>query len=241
MKIVLFFLFSLFFLQSSFSQGMENNSLTDLQVKNAIHLYNQFTDGNAPIYNGPQYIYYNFKMEGNPYFISGDYSKGWVGYNGRVYEPVSMFYDIARNQLVILNADGITNIEMHNEFVDSFHLWGHTFISLKEDQKQNLYNTGFYDLLYNGNIQLLARRIKTFQDNIQNLVVVRVFYNGDRFYIHKDGIYYLVSNKKDVFRLFADKIHDIKKMMRKKHLKLRHNTFESSLEKVTAFYDQLIH
>lgn len=240
MKIVLFLLFSLFSVSTSFSQIINNNPVTDLQMKNAIHLYNHFTDGNAAIFNGPQYIFYIFKMEGNPYFVTGSYTNGWVGYNGHVYNPVSIFYDIERNQLVLLNADSLSNIVMHNEFIDSFHLSGHTFISLKEDHKQNLYNTGFYDLLYNGHIQLLVRRIKTVQDKIEGLELIRVFYTKDRFYIHKGGIYYLVSNKKDVFRLLPDKKHEIKKMMRKKHLKLRGNTFESSLEEVTAFYDQLI-
>jgi hypothetical protein len=241
MKIVLFLLFGLFSIPSSFSQSINNNPVTDFQVKNAIHLYNHFTDGNAPIFNGPQYIYYIFKMEGSPYFVTGNYSKGWVEYNRQVYNPVSIFYDIERNQLVLLNADSLSNIVMHNEFIDSFHLSGHTFISLKEDFKQNLYNTGFYDLLYNGHVQLLARRIKAVEDKIVGSELIRIFYTRDHFYIHKAGIYYLVSNKKDVFRLLADKKHEIKKMMRKKHLKLRGKTFESSLEEVTAFYDQITH
>lgn len=241
MKIVLFLLFGFFSMSSSFSQSIDMNSASDLQVKNATNLYTHFTDGNAPIFNGPQYIYYIFKMEGDPYFVTGSYSKGWVGYKGHLYNPVSIFYDIERNQLVLLNADSLSNIIMHNEFIDSFYLLGHTFISLKEDHKQNLYNTGFYDLLYNGHVQFLARRVKVVMDKIVGVVLTRVFYLRDRFYIHKDGIYYLLSNKKDVFRLFADKKHDIKKMMRKKHLNLRGKTFESSLEEVTAFYDQITH
>lgn len=241
MKNVLLFLCSFFSLASSFSQNVKKDSISDLQIKNAIHLYDVYTDGNAPIFNGPEYIYYIFKMEGDPYFIQGAFSKGWIGYSGRVYNPVSMFYDIQRDQLVVLNADSLTNIVMLNEFVDSFYLSGHTFISLKEDRKQNLFNTGFYDLLYNGHVQLLARRIKTMEDKIESMTVIRVFSVGDRFYIHKDGLYYLVTNKKDVFRLLADKKHDIKKMMRKNHIKLNRKTFESSLVKVTAFYDQLIH
>lgn len=239
MKTALFFLCCFFSFGLSFSQSIRNDSIADLQIKNAVSLYNHFTDGGAPIFNGPEYIYYNFKMEGDPYFVNGDYSKGWVGYAGRVYKPVSIFYDVVRNHLILLNADSVTNIEMLNQFIDSFYLFGHTFISLKEDQKQNLYNTGFYDLLYNGRVQLLARRIKGIQTKIENFTVIRVFYPADRFYIHKDGIYYLVSNKKEVFRLLADKEHEIKKMMRRKHIKLKHKTFESSLTEVIAFYDQL--
>ncbi|MEO8721048.1 MAG: hypothetical protein ABI297_06455 [Ginsengibacter sp.] len=238
MKITLFFLVCFFSGGSCFSQNLKTDSITDLQ-KNVIHLYNDFTNGNAPIFNGPQYIYYNFKMEGDPYFITGSYSKGWIGYSGRVYDPVSIFYDIVRNKLVLKNADSSTNIEMFNEFIDSFHLLGHTFISLKEDHKQNLYNTGFYDLLYNGNVQLLARRIKDIKEKMIPPESIRFFYPRDRFYIQKDGIYYLVTNKKDVFRLLSNKKHEIKKMMRKNNINLNQKTFESSLLKVTAFYDQL--
>jgi len=240
-KTIFLFLCGFLPLASSFSQNVKKDSISDLQIKNAIHLYDVYTDGNAPIFNGPEYIYYLFKMEGDPYFIKGAFSKGWIGYRGRVYNPVSMFYDIQRDQLVILNADSLSNIVMLNQFVDSFYLSGHTFISLKEDHKQNLFTTGFYDLLYNGHIQLLARRIKTMEDKIESSTIIRVFNTGDRFYIHKDGLYYRVTGKKDVFRLFADKKHDIKKMMRKNHIKLNRKTFESSLVKVTAFYDQLIH
>lgn len=241
MKFALLFLCCFFSLAASFSQSAVNDSIADLQVKNAIHLYDVYTDGNAPIFNGPQYIYYIFKMEGDPYFVNGTFSKGWIGYKGRVYDPLSMFYDIERDQLVILNADSLTNIVMLNQFVDSFYLLGHTFISLKEDRKQNIFNTGFYDLLYNGHIQLLARRIKTMAEKIEFSTIIRAFYPGDLFYIHKDGLYYQVNNKKDVFRVLADKKRDLKKMLRRNQIKLNKKTFESSLVKVTAFYDQLIH
>lgn len=241
MKIVLFFLFSLFSLQYSFSQSLENNSLTDLQVKNAIHLYNHFTAGNAPIYSGTEYLYYNFKMEGDPFFLTGRYTVAVVGYEGRIYDSVSIFYDIQRNQLVLLSADSLSNIVLNNPLVDSFYLLRHTFISLNEDHKKNLYNTGFYDLLYNGHIQLLARRIKTMRDVIEGLTIIRVFSSADRYYIYKNGLYYLVSNKKDVLSLFADKKHDINRMLHRDHLKLKRKTFGEALVKVTAFYDQLIH
>ena len=79
------------------------------------------------------------------------------------------------------------------------------------------------------------------RDVINNLTITRVFSSEDRYYIYKGGLYYLVSNKKDVLRLFSDKEHDIKRMLHREHLKLKRKTFEVSLVKVTAFYDQLIH
>jgi hypothetical protein len=241
MKILLFLLSALFYLNPSFSQSAKQDSISDIQLQHAINLYNNFSADNAPIYNGIEYIYYTFKMEGDPYFITGDFSKGWVNYSGRKYDSLWLMYDVARNQLVILSHNKKSKIVLQNEFVDSFNLLGHTFINLNEDHKQNLYNNGFYDMLYNGKVQFLARRIKKMNMEIQLNVVVRPFYIKDRFYVHKDGLYYLVNSKKDVYHLLADKVHEIKKFMRKQHLKLRRKSFEQTMIKVTAFYDQLTH
>jgi hypothetical protein len=239
MKISVFFLPALFCLTFSFSQGVKHDSISEVQLKNAINLYNHFSAGNAPVYNGSEYIYYTFKMEGDPYFITGDLSKGWVSYSGRKYDSLSLMYDVARNQLVVASPQRFSRIVLGEEFVDSFNLRGHTFIKLIEDHKENLYNTGYYDMLYNGKTQLLARRIKTMDSPIKGDMVVRIFYTKDRFYIHKNGLYYLVNTKKDVYRLFKERQHDIKKQLRKQHLKFRHKNFEQSLTKAVAYYDQL--
>lgn len=231
-----FFLFS-----KSFSQSVNFDSATSLQVKNAVDAYDHFTDGNAAIYNGQEYIYYSFLMEGDPYFITGNLTIGWVKYKNRMYDSLLMLYDVARNMVVIASQYNLKKIALENDFIDSFHLSGHTFIALKEDHQQNLYNSGYYDLLYNGHVQLLARRIKTLNPTIKGSAVVTVFLTKDHFYIFKDGIYYLVSNKKDVFKVFQDKNHELKKRLRKEHLKFRRKTFENTLVQSVAFYDQLTH
>ena len=241
MKILLLLISTLFFLAPSFSQNVKKDSLTDVQIKNAIDLYTKFTGPEKPVYNGTQYLYYTFKMDGDPYFITGNFSIGWVEYKGRKYDSLSVMYDVSRNKVVIYGQDRSSMIVLENDFIDSFNLLGHTFIKLYEDHKENLYNTGFYDLLYNGHIQFLARRIKTRDPQIKGDLLVNFFYIKDRYYIHRDGLYYLVSNKKDVYHLFKDNLHNLKKMMRKDHLKFRKKNFEATMIKVTAFYDQLTH
>jgi len=241
MKFFVVLLPCLFSLTASFSQGARPDSIINIQVKNAVDLYNTYTGGNAPIYNGKEYIYYHFIMEGDPFFITVELSNGWVGYAGRIYVPVRLGYDIQRNQVTIASADNFSRIVLNNELVDSFYFSGHTFIRLKEDYKQNLNTTGFYDLLYNGRMTLLARRIKLMEDVIKDNTVVHVFTEKDRFYIRKDGLYYLVSNKKEAFRLFADKQHQVKKMLRRAHIKINRKNFETGVQKAVEFYDQLTH
>ncbi len=241
MKILLLLISELFFANLSYSQNAQKDSLSDIQLKDAIDRYNHFSADNAPVYNGQQYIYLTYKMEGDPYFISGDFANGWVDYSGRKYDSVPLMYDVARNQLVILAPDKILPIILENDFIDSFSLRGHHFIKLLQDYKQNLSNSGFYDVLYNGHVQLLAKRAKEIDEEIKGDVLTRIFSPKDRFYVHKDSLYYLVSNKKDVLHLFKDKAHDIKKYMRKHHLKFRRKNFEEPIVMVTEFYDQLTH
>jgi hypothetical protein len=224
-----------------FSQNVEKENIANLQIKNAVDLYNRYNANYAPVYNGESYIFYTVKMEGSPYFITGDFSNGWVSYKGRKYDSLKLLYDITRNQLVTLYPDEISFIIVQNQFVDSFSLLGHTFISLQEDHKQNLYNSGFFDLLYNGKVRFLGKYDETLLTVIEGDELVTRFIKHNRFYVHKNGLYYLVSNKRDAYRVFGDKLHELKRMMRRNHIKLRRKNFETAMIKVTTFYDQLTH
>lgn len=240
MKFFLFLFSTFFLLPGAFSQTQKKDISTDEQVKNAIADYSHYTRDNAPLFNGSVYLYYTFKMEGDPFFGSNDFNEGWVNFNGRKYDSLALLYDLVRDQLVVLSPDKQSRIVMHNEFIDSFSLYNHTFIALKEDHKQNLYNTGFYDLLYNGqNVQFLGRRLKVLNPRIVSNVMITSFPVKNRFYIHKKDLYYLVSSKKDVFRVFSDKARELKKLMHQNHLKLKRKNFEIAAPKVTALYDQL--
>jgi len=238
MKILVFFLCVSFAARPAFSQGTASDSLSAAQVKNVVQLYKTYTDGNAPIYNGSEYVYYIFQMSGNPFFNLGDTSVNWVSYSGEMYQPLSILYDIQRNQVVVLLPDSVSRIVLHDELVDSFGVSNNTFIKLAEDHRQNLYTSGFYEILHNGHVQLLALRTKTLGDLVEATFAEAIFSEKDRYYIHKNNLYYMVDNQKDVFRVFSDKRHELKKFLRKQHLKMRGKNFEDALIQATAWYDQ---
>jgi hypothetical protein len=239
--IVPLFFITLICCKQVYSQNTEKENVATLQIKNAIELYNHYNADYIPVYNGEAYIFYTMKMEGSPYFQKDEFSKGWVSYKGRKYDSLKLMYDISRNQLVTMYPDNISFITIQNQFMDSFYLLGHTFIFLKENHKVNLYDSGFYDLLYNGKVQFLGRYAESLLTTIQIDVLVTNFIKHNHFYVHKEGLYYLVSNKKEVYRVFADKLHELKRMMRRNHIKLRRKNFGTVMVKVTAFYDQLTH
>jgi hypothetical protein len=231
-KLVVFFLGI-----SSVSYSQDASSADN--IENAVSLYDLFTGSNAPVYNGKEYVFYAFRMKGDPYFASAEFSKGWVCYEGKKYDSVSLLYDLTRNELIILNADRRFAIVLHNESVDSFSLSNNKFIKLDKDEKKHLGYAGFYNVLYDGHVQLLALRKKVMSDLIENYVVFKIFTSQDRFFIFKNDTYYPVSNSKDIFRVLSDKRKPLKKMLRHNHVKIKKNDFENSIKKAVEFYDEI--
>lgn len=240
MKLIFLTLFGiLFFYSPAFSQGLENDTISvNDQINHSIQLYNQFTGAESDIYNGREYIFYTFKKEGTPFFEVDSFATGWVSYGGKIYQPMHVQYDIVRDEVVVLNSDNISRIILQDEQIDSFHFLNHTFIRLEQNDKQNLNNTGFYDLLYNGHTRVLAARKKIITKAIYGNDLVRSFYSLDRYYVFKDDIYYLVANKRDVLNLFDDKRHEIKSVMRKQKIKFRQKNFDAALTAAAKIYDQ---
>jgi hypothetical protein len=237
MRTWLLLLSSFFTVTSLFSQSVHESSLAnEQQADNIIALYDQHMSGNEPIDNGRQYIFYSLKTKGNPYLGNGDFAKGWISYEGKKYDSLTILYDISRNELVFL--DNNRPIVVHNESVDSFFLLGHLFVNFREDIR-NLGRVGYCDILYRGKIQLLMRRDMSVADVIEDNTVVRAFTPKNRYYIYKNGNYYLLNKLKDVFDILPDKRRELRTFIRQNHMRMQHENFEQELTKLTAFYDEI--
>ncbi|MEP6950354.1 MAG: hypothetical protein ABI863_13805 [Ginsengibacter sp.] len=231
-----------FLCSQSFAQNFQNDTfLVKDGIKQSIELYDHFTAAQAAIYNGGEYVPYTFERTGSPFFDSDTLANGDIGYAGRIYHSIPMQYDVARNQVVILNYDRLSKIILQNDIVDSFHFLNYTFIHLNKDPKQNLNSTNLYQLLFNGHIQVLARRKKIFEDTFKEDEILRVFHSEDLFYIHKGDTYYAANNKKDVYSIFKDKQHEIRTLMRQQKIRFGKKNFNEALLAAARIYDQLIH
>ncbi len=227
--------FCVFFLcASSFCQSNIDISANS-DIKKSRELYDQYMGAQANIYNGGEYVPLLFKKEGSPFFDSDTLRMGWVSYENYIYHSIPIQYDVSKDQLIILNFDGKSKIFLQNNRVDSFYFGKHTFIRLKKNPQQNLNSAGFYEILSNNEIQVLASRKKYIKETIQGNEVVRIFNNMDRFYLKKNEKYYEVKNETDVFRVIG-KRNEIKKALRQQKIKFRTN-FEKALLTASKFYD----
>lgn len=203
-------------------------------------LYNQTIDGTAFIYTGPEYMIQSFPKTGSPFFLLDSVENGSIRYAGQWYKNMPLQWDILQNYVLTKALNGFSKIILQNDLIDSFTIADHTIIKLKEDKSANLYNTDFYDALYRGAIEVYARRSKETFSTIKDERIIYHFKNKDKFYIKKNGIFYRVSNRREVIRILAAHSSAINKEIRKEGLNWRKN-FEESLVTASQQYDQLTH
>lgn len=198
------FLFVTYLVASqAYSQTADTARLqVDQAVHNAVGLYQQATVESQHLYNGSEYYVYDDDVEEHQFFESEDWEDGSVVYDDRLYQPVPMLYDIVKDQVIIEHARGYDNVKLQSEKLTAFTLQKHTFVRLLETDSG--IRTGFYDLLYDGAIKVLARRIKERKEAIENLRIKITFPAKSVFFIYKDRVYHSVNNKKSVLGLFAE-------------------------------------
>lgn len=236
-RLLIFILFLLLNELASIGQGLPNSKLNaTVGFKRAVHFYYEYSKENSPLYNGEEYLPYNFKMFGNPFFDSTALVFGSVCYSGINYRHVPMFFDLVRQQLVIKGLDDKSYIVLNPHQVDSFKIFDHTFIRIDGDQIRH----GFYDMLFRGKVKLYSFRIKDFQKDIEGLTLYERFFQENRFFVQKNGFFFPIDGKRDIMKIFTNRIGQIRKFIRKNKIRFDQKKIEIGLIKVISYYDTMI-
>ena len=231
----------LLFYNHSLSQRLRPNSSSLRAYKNAIAFYNQSFREELHLFNGKEEQAYPYQFsEGTPYFLSNKWSKGTLDYDGKMYEDVSLLYDVVRDELIYLYFDNRSRIRLIKEKVSEFSIMGHNFINITPD---SLFSSsiapGFYDKLYQGKINLLVKRTKKIDNSIKLSGAETKVFDKDRYYLRKENNYYSVNNKRSLLHKLNDKRKELQPYIRQNKLNFRKD-IENAMVKTLAYYDQLI-
>ncbi|MEO5978543.1 MAG: hypothetical protein ABIS36_02990 [Chryseolinea sp.] len=199
-------------------------------------LYNDFIGGQSRLYNGTEYHDYLTKDEEHPYFGANDWSKGNIVYDDDFYKNIELFYDISRDQVITEHKLTGGKIEMIAKKIAQFTINGHPFVRLNQD-KEKVIKEGFYEVLYQGKVNVFARREKQMQDKTENYTVVHTFIERNKVYIVKNGIYHFVKTKKSVLAVFDDKRQELKAFLKTEKLRYKDNR-ELAIAKMAGEYDK---
>jgi len=238
--LMLLLLIQFLFLDFSVAQVKIDNPIEELIVRNAATVYFKSLDEQAGIYRGVEYTGYPFRVRsGHQYFESADISNGSVFYDGILYEGVPMRYDIVKNEVVVLYPDNVSGISLHNQKIKHFNIYNHHFIHIgKEDMISDAIPPGFYDRVYEGEIELLVSRSKgTLKEATSAGNFITVLKQKNIFFLRKQKNYFQVESIGSVLKVLGINQKEILDELKKNKIKFRKDP-EKAIVHMLRFNDQ---
>lgn len=231
--------FSLIISFSVVGQPIAKDTSFRVSFNNAASLYFETIGDNLPLYNGSEYIDYDTRINGHQYFGEGDYENGLINYDGLQYNGVPLIYDIVREKVIILRHNNYAKLELDNYKITEFCFLGHHFINIRENGDKTLeIKPGFYDLLYDGEVKVLAKRVKSIFEKISSTQVNAEFQKNEKYYIQKDNRYYQIKSKGAALKVYKDRKKEVSKFLRTNGIKFKENK-ELAIIKMSEYYDSI--
>ena len=235
------FLSGLFLFQRINAQTyLTDSAFYNQTVNNTVFFYINSLGKTTHLFNGSEYIFNNHGVANHPFFGASQPVKGTIFYDGTLYPDVSISYDLSRDEVFINNNPGQDfNLKLITERIKYFSILNHVFVRINQDNNTKGYApvAGFYDLLYNGKITVLAKRKKQIEQAFKAEDSLR-FVQYDEYLVKKNNIYYSVDSKSSLLNVFHDQKDKMKKYYRKSDLNFKKDP-ENTIVKTAEYYAQL--
>lgn len=193
------------------------------------------------LYNGPAYDGAQPRISGSPYFnTEAGFTSGTLRYDGFVYQSIPLKYDIYEDKLVSVLANGISMFSLIPEKVSDFYLYQHHFKYIKADDAllNSPLKSGYYDMIYEGKIKLLAKREARVQSTTSNFGFENFFVQKTNYFLEKDNTYYRISNESSFLKLFKEKRAELKQHLKAQKVKFKKDP-EQAMKILVAHYESL--
>lgn len=227
MRLTLGLLVLLLYLNKAFSQDIDNPFN---QTPSFPHEYMEAFDSNVPMFNGRVFSGYPPNYTGTSFFLDIIKTKGSVIYDSILYKDLFLTYDVYTDN-VIVRSDKFLPFILYNERVSGFTLDSLKFLRITDRGSEN----GFYQVVQNGALLLLAKRQKILNENLEQNKVLIDFLRKDKFYIIKDDQWYPVSSKRALYKLLKEKRRPIVKKIKQKDIFFNKNREEFITTAVQLF------
>jgi hypothetical protein len=222
----------------AFGQDVESDSTKCKKaIDNAISMYNNMTGIQSGIYTGYDYPYERLSS-GHVFFESDNLVNGSIVYDHVEYQDVPMLYDIVKDNLVIQGTYQPYFILLESDKVSRFSVSGQNFIRiLSDDIPGSVIKTGFYKILYDGEIKAFVKKNKIIDEfvDIGNVFKTTVV-EKDKWYIYKEGKYFEIQGKSSVLNVLDDKKKEILQLCKQDKIRFKNN-MDEALTRIVAYYD----
>jgi hypothetical protein len=228
--------------QNCFSQAATKDSSSQQNALNsALTRYYASLGKESPLFNGTEYYFYDPLIKGNAYFMDVNaFTPGSVFYDGLFYTGVPMLYDLYGDKVVVLLYNHFSKFSLIAEKVQNFDFLGHHFVNINVDTLNNntLIKSGFYDELYHGKTEILAKRTKSIQTSVGGQSSESYFDPAKEYYVRKKNAYYSFSSKGSLLDVLKDRKKELQQYIRTNDINYRKDP-EDAMVKIASYYDHL--
>ncbi len=211
-------------------------------LNNTLSLFYASIGEQSRLYNGTEYYLSDPITKGNAFFSDVNaFTPGSIVYDGTYFNGVPMLYDIYYDKVVVLLYNHFSKFSLIKEKVKSFDFLDHHFININADTLgvNTIIKTGFYDELYGGKTQILAKRSKNIQTSTSGILGPEAYFNPVKdYYVRKNNTYYSFSGQGSLLDVLKDKKKEIQQYIKANQIKFRQDP-EEAMVKIASYYDHL--
>ena len=214
----------------------QNSLSTDtLSSAFARSVFAKASSAQSRLNNGREYVPTNPRIKGHPFFETNAWTEGDLVYDGAEFKNVKMLYDLEKDEVVVLNFLLPNKLSLVKLKVESFRIHQHQFIYLQTDSLKKKSSGGFYELLYDKGIAVLAKRKKEIKV-INNTNRDASFNQANEYFFMKDKTLYPVKTLGSVLKLLEITKADIQQHFRKNEIVFQDNP-EKAMVSIASYYD----
>jgi hypothetical protein len=245
LKVSILCFLSTLFINRSFGQAaLSDSSSLQTSVSQTVANFYKSIGQQSRLYNGHEYHSYDHHIIGNalfPYDVQS-WEPGEVNYDGIVYKNVPLMYDIYKDIVVVLLYNKFSMYTLLDNKVHDFSFANHHFVRVNTDSLKNNSSgitTGFYDQLYGGKTEALAKRVKTLQNTSSSVVALETaFLSNNTYYLRKGNAYYKVSSQSAVLNVLKDKKSELQQYIKTNDIRFNKDP-DDAMAKIAAYYDHI--
>jgi len=220
------FIFVILFSNTAFAQGLGENNFNDTTLGQlaSINLhdhYLNFIQRQSELYSGREYIGFKEAAKGHQFLHSDLWQSANIVFDGFLYKDIDTRFDIYEQLVLIKHFDEngrMVSIVPDQKKIKSFTIYDKFYLNMDFlDTVKNSSKVGFLQVIYNGDIKVLAKREKnTVNSSLSNLY--KEFREKERYFILKDNELYKISSKRAFLKVVPEYKKPLKKFARKRRM-----------------------
>ena len=173
------------------------------------------------LYRGTSPLPYKTLHIGTYYAFSEEFEKGDLYYNGKIYHGVEMNLNSHLDELYVKVPGSGRAVMLNKEFINKFSLGKRNFLLLDKRREKGAPQSGFYEILYDGQAKLYKKIRKVLSEKIGSSVnpvtrskIERRFELVETYYLFKSGEWHKIPRRNSLLMQYREKRLEIRKFIR---------------------------